>query len=288
MKNKSILKIGISLVIAILLFVVLIMTEQSILSDYEKVKVVVVKQDVPKGTEITSENVDKYFKEYEVDKNLEAEGSFKELRVTNAKEKTDKKDEKVETSKQDKKETCTLEGYVTLDEIKKNEILNEKDLRKKNDMLAGIDLPTEVTFKVNTIDASLGGSLRSGTMVDITVYSNRDQVSNYVLKNAYIYKAMAENGQLVGNDDTSTNTTMFTVIVDRSFVTEFYAAMQRGEVSLAWPSEPGEYTEFDNGFASEVEEESLVSGAEGTILYNDEEIETLENGEVPETTTEAE
>ena len=273
MKNKSILKIGISLVIAILLFVVLIMTEQSILSDYEKVKVVVVKQDVPKGTEITAKNVDTYFNMYEVDKKLEAEGSFKTLKKT---------DEKT------KKETCTLEGYVALDEIKKNEILNEKDLRKKNDMLAGIDLPTEVTFKVNTIDASLGGSLRSGTMVDITVYSNRDQVSNYVLKNAYIYKAMAENGQLVGNDDTSTNTTMFTVIVDRSFVTEFYAAMQRGEVSLAWPSEPGEYTEFDNGFASEVEEESLVSGAEGTILYNDEEIETLENGEVPETTTEAE
>lgn len=274
MKNKSIIKIVISLVIAILLFVVLLMTEQSVLSDYEKVQVVVVKQDVPKGTEITAKNTDTYFKIYEVDKKLEAEGSFKTLKTT---------DEKT------KKETYTLEGYVALDELKKNEILNVKDLKKKNDMLAGIEIPTEVTFKTNTINSALGGSLRSGSMVDITVYSSKDQISNYVLKNAYIYKAMAENGQLVTNDDTSTNTTMFTVIVDRSFVNEFYAAMQRGAVSLAWPSEPGQYMEFDNGFAAEAEQETLMSGAEGTIIdgqsgtiiYNDEEIQDLEDGVLP-------
>ena len=56
-----------SLLVATALFGVLIGVEKNIMSSYEKEEVVLCKEDVPKGTKITKENVDQYFYMYEVD-----------------------------------------------------------------------------------------------------------------------------------------------------------------------------------------------------------------------------
>lgn len=239
-KNKPFLKIIISLVIAVLLFIVLLLTEKSMLSDYDKITVVVAKQDIPEGIEITNENYNQYFTTCEVNKEVNSEGIVKNIT----------KKEKVQndtTNKENKTiETCVLDGCITTTNIYKNEIIYEKDFVSTNDLLDGIEVPTEVTFSVNSIDAALGGSIRPGQLVDITVYSDKKEASFYILKNAYIYKAMDESGKLISNDDTETSATMFTIIVDRDFAREFYAALNIGDVSIAWPSEPGKYTEYTN------------------------------------------
>ena len=56
-----------SFLVAMALFGVLVGVEKNLLSDYEKVSVVLCKTDVPKGTKITKENVNQYFYDYEVD-----------------------------------------------------------------------------------------------------------------------------------------------------------------------------------------------------------------------------
>ena len=74
-KEKKTITVLLPALIAIALFIVLVMYQESILRGYDNEKMVVAIAEVPERTNITKDNVGQYFKVKDVRKSLKVEGT---------------------------------------------------------------------------------------------------------------------------------------------------------------------------------------------------------------------
>lgn len=157
-----------SLVISILLFFVLIGLEISILEKYEKIGVVVAKDSIESGTEITNENREDFFELKEVDLSLKTKGSFISL--------------------------SELEDYIVREDIEKAEIVSANNLIKKKSVLNVLKEPVEVAFKADDISQVVGGILRTGDLIDISIVNNKGMGTEKIFHNIYVSRVFNTSG----------------------------------------------------------------------------------------------
>ena len=203
------LKIVISLVVAIVLFFVLLTVESSMLKNYEKKMVVIATQPILRGTVIDQANVNVYFKNYEVDKKLVSENT-----ITKTEE---------------------LVGTIVVNNLDPNEIVNANDFKSEKDVIARLEEPVKVSVAVSGISNAVGGRIRSGDLVDITVLNKNTGDAEYLLEDVYILEAMTSDGVTVAKEDTSRMTTLFNVLIDKKDVNDAVLALSQGTIVLTYP-----------------------------------------------------
>ena len=185
-KKSKFSHIAISLIGAIILFCTLLGVEAKILAPNGKAKVLIAKSDIDENTVITSKNIDKLFKEKEVDGELEVTKSVK-----------DKKD---------------LINTVTTKEINKNEVISKNSFIDKDNLLAKIENPVETSIKVSDLSQVVGGILREGDIIDISVINSTSGESKVVLENVYVDKAIASDGTEIDREKNAVATVLNIII----------------------------------------------------------------------------
>lgn len=165
----------ISLIITIGLFMGLLFVEKTVLQQNGTIKVFVANSDIEKGTFINDAGLDK-FKEKVVDADLNINGAV--------------------TKKED------LIKMITKENLNKGEIISVNSFISEENVLKDISDPVETSFNVADISQVVGGILRKGDMIDISVIDSNTKTSQEVLKSVYVDKALGTDGKKLSKEDT--------------------------------------------------------------------------------------
>lgn len=166
--NKK--SIFISFILALGAFIGLLFVEESVLKPNGTVNGFVAKVDIDKGMLITESNISNYFTEKNnIDGSLEVTGAVK--------------------TKEE------LINNITNQNINKGEVVSINSFVAKDDILAKIENPVETSFNVSDISQVVGGILREGDLIDISIVDNNSKESTKILKNVYVDKAISSDGK---------------------------------------------------------------------------------------------
>lgn len=192
MKNIKPKSLIISACVAIVVFIALLFVEKSLLKPNGAVEGFVAVSDIDKGTVITEENISKLFTEKNnIDGALEVSGAVK--------------------TKDD------LINKVAKENINKGEVVSNNSFISKDDKFKDIDDLVEVSFNVSDISQVVGGILRSGDIIDISIIDNNTNESMIVLEDIYVDKAISSDGlQIDRSSDLSALTINILVSKDDS------------------------------------------------------------------------
>ena len=193
-----------SFLVAVALFGVLVGVEKNILSDYEKVSVVLCKTDVPKGTRITKENVSQYFYDYEVDIALVNDTCIKD------------KNEVIDT--------------VVEKSLSAHEILRKDDCTKEAEIYNKFSNPVQASITATNPGDIVSGTIRRGDYVDIAVVNKDTLEYDLMLKKVYVVDAFTSTGEKVSENAEGTAATMLTVVEEKDNLAKFYSARETGNV----------------------------------------------------------
>lgn len=193
-----------SFLVAVALFGVLVGVEKNLLSDYEKVSVVLCKIDVPKGTKITKENVSQYFYDYEVDIALVNDTCIKD------------KNEVIDT--------------VVEKSLSAHEILRKDDCTKEAEIYNKFSNPVEASITATNPGDIVSGTIRRGDYVDIAVVNKDTLEYDLMLKKVYVVDAFTSTGEKVSENAEGTAATMLTVVEEKDNLAKFYSARETGNV----------------------------------------------------------
>ncbi len=202
-KKHTVFKLLGSFIVAAALFLVLVGIERNMLSDFDKKEAVISRVEVPRGTEITDKNVEKYFYMREVDAVLVDDTCVK-----------------------DKSE---LEGTIISSTLSANEIVREDAFSEEMAVYQKFKEPAEGSF-VSDVSNMVSGTIRQGDYVDIAVV-NKDTLE-YVLqlKEVYVLDAFTNTGERVRPDNKVVAATMLTIVEEKDNLAKFYSAMELGDV----------------------------------------------------------
>lgn len=192
MKNIKPKSLIISACVAIVVFIALLFIEKSLLKPNGTVEGFVAVSDIDKGTVITEENISKLFTEKNnIDGALEVSGAVK--------------------TKDD------LINKIAKENINKGEVVSNNSFISKDDKFKDIDDLVEVSFNVSDISQVVGGILRSGDIIDISIIDNNTNESMIVLEDIYVDKAISSDGlQIDRSSDLSALTINILVSKDDS------------------------------------------------------------------------
>lgn len=167
-KDKKFGNIVISLIVSIALFVTLIMIESNITAPNGTATVVRAISDIKKGTVIDNSNKSNYFVVDEVDGKYNFDTAIRNL------------DE--------------LSNMIIDREVRKGEIISSERLMSKDSLLSKIENPVETSVRVNDISQVVGGILREGDIIDISVVNSTTTENEKVLEGVYVSKAFSSDG----------------------------------------------------------------------------------------------
>lgn len=206
-KEKKTITVLLPALIAIALFIVLVMYQESILRGYDNEKMVVAIAEVPERTNITKDNVGQYFKVKDVRKSLKVEGTVND--------------------------TEKLIGLTTTNKILGNQVVSTEWFVNPEDYILSLNTPIEMSIGVEKASDAVGGTLRSGDYVDVNVII--DGKAEKVIEGAYIKTALdSSNAVAEEKDDVATT---FILVIDESNKTRLLEKLDAGQLFVTLPNE---------------------------------------------------
>lgn len=215
--EKGKYKILISAILACAVTVGLIKYQEQALSKYETVGVVCVKPSVKslkEGTVINEETVKKYFSVEQRQKNTVSSTALMDMEK--------------------------LIGKRTSIELYANDVITTAQFSDINEKLHEISDPVETSINATDLSQLVGGILREGDTIDISVIGDEGQLV-YELQDVYVTKAFDSSGQIIdenlneaGDGTTSNeNAMIINVIIEKSDEALLDQQLSNGVVRIA-------------------------------------------------------
>ena len=215
--EKGNYKILISAILACAVTVGLIKYQEQALSKYETVGVVCVKPSVKslkEGTVINEETVKKYFSVEQRQKNTVSSNALMDMEK--------------------------LIGKRTSIELYANDVITTAQFSDINEKLHEISDPVETSINATDLSQLVGGILREGDTIDISVIGDEGQLV-YELRDVYVTKAFDSSGQIIdenlneaGDGTTSNeNAMIINVIIEKSDEALLDQQLSNGVVRIA-------------------------------------------------------
>ena len=215
--EKGKYKILISAILACAVTVGLIKYQEQALSKYETVGVVCVKPSVKslkEGTVINEETVKKYFSVEQRQKNTVSSNALIDMEK--------------------------LIGKRTSIELYANDVITTAQFSDINEKLHEISDPVETSINATDLSQLVGGILREGDTIDISVIGDEGQLV-YELRDVYVTKAFDSSGQIIdenlneaGDGTTSNeNAMIINVIIEKSDEALLDQQLSNGVVRIA-------------------------------------------------------
>ena len=187
--NRDLKRMAISFFVAAVLFVSLMTLEKSILNKEKTIATIKAAVGIQEGMVITKENVKELFVETKIPGGLMVEGA-----IAN---------------------TDELIGQLTTKDMKTNEIVYEDAVILKEDVLADIEEPIEASILVNDISQVVGGILREGDMVSISVVDDSTGMNEEIFDRVYVTKALNSSGKEAAKGDSEASAVVLNLIIDK-------------------------------------------------------------------------
>lgn len=207
-KNITLKMFIIALVMSIAAFITILMIEKMVLTNYEKVDVVVAKKDISAKTFISEDDADEYFEIMKVPKEALLENAITEM--------------------------SEIKDYMASHDMQaKEQLTKNKMLNTTSGVLEEFEEPVEVSLMVDNLSLAVSGTLRKGDRVDIAAYTDViEKKTDTILENVYVSGTYDTNGEQVTADSEAISSVVFNFIIERSDYISFLNGTSNGGVQL--------------------------------------------------------
>lgn len=274
-KRAKLNRILFGFVMAIVVFVALVTVENAVIKNEIKIPTVVATQEIPERTVIDSEQLTTYFRVVDVPEAYRPADAISSL--------------------------SEMGSVIMTHSISAQEPICKSAYTSKDDILANIEDPIEISIGLGELDTSVAGKLRAGDIVNISrivqIPINDEEFEtqvDYIVENALVVEAHAGTPE-VDRTDTETSSSIITVYVPRDCEQLIYRALTEGtlRVGLVKDADGTEYTVMDEIIAinsdtvmeDEVAETEAEQTDEAEQAAEETTAETAETAETEETTS---
>ncbi len=210
----------VGLVLAIGAYIALIAIEKNVLKNQDKTDILVSVQAVPRGTMITQDTWNYYFKQDSIYSSLVPEGAI-----------TDP--------------TVFTEKYSAYN-ISSNTILSESMLINGDEIKGDMSSPVLVSFAATTLDDNVAGVIRSGDYINIYTFKVTEKEGTGILtpveketevellkENVYVQGVYTAGGlPITGLEETPPVASVYTVYLDESEVQDFFKIIEESTIKV--------------------------------------------------------
>lgn len=193
-----------ALLAAFTVYAVMLQTEKSILTKYEKATVYVVAEKVTKGQLITEGNLERFFQLAEVDQNCVSVLSL-----------CDPKD---------------LVGRIAACDMEVGAVPTPGMFLLQRDILAQLKEPVIAGFKAEDLYQVIGGVLRAGDRIHI--YTVNEEETTLLWENVFVQCAFDQAGNRIENGDETTAAQRLNVYLNKADVETFYSGLAGGSLRV--------------------------------------------------------
>ena len=181
------------------------------LESYQTKQVVVATKDIQSGAKINADDLNKYFKIIEVNKDCVTESFY---------------------SMNELQSWIAEKGAILLNySLKKNEIIYADKFSCVDEKVKEYENPVEVGVKVNSFEYCVGGILRTGDIVDLCVF-NTDTGLEERLEDVLILKAFDAGGLEILPENTESVSVAFNIMMEQSEFDRFNSAFNNGTIRI--------------------------------------------------------
>ena len=209
--NKKIVIALFSLFVGLLLFIFLLRFEAVSLEAYQTRQVVIAKQDIASGEKVNKAEIKRYFRTVYVNEDCAVDGfsSIEEL-----------------------ENYIDRKGSILFSEnVKEKEIIYVEKFLSVDEMTMQFENPVEVGVKVNSYEYCVGGTLRTGDIVDLSIV-NLDVGSEILLEDILIIKAFDVNGSEILPDDKQSVSVGFNIMMRKQDFETYNSALENGKIRI--------------------------------------------------------
>ena len=203
--NGSILA---AFIAAAAVFAVMLQTEKRTLAEYEKKEVYVAATDIPRGEELTQENIEDYVMPLEIDQRI--------VPVTAVMDRDN------------------LYGRITVCDIGQGSVITGEMTEGKEQILGEMTEPVIAGFRAEDLYQAVGGVLRAGDRIHIYCVEQEEEEQNGKLlwENVFVQQVFDRNGAAIGGDDGTTPAQRVNIYMEKERVADFYAALAQGSLRV--------------------------------------------------------
>lgn len=191
-----------AIIFALIAFVCLVILNNKLSGNMDKVDLVIAAKTIPKNTLITDDNVKEYFT------TIRAQRIFKTPNAVT--------------------DTSELVGQYALNGIWDKAPINKDMFQSQLDIFAAYKKPVQASFNVANLSDAVCGRLRAGDYVDI--FGVDINQGKRIIENVYIFKAYDSAGVQISVSDTTAIATNFTIILESGEEEVLYEMLKNSTV----------------------------------------------------------
>ncbi len=210
MNKKKKVWIGvISIVLALLLFMVLMVIQQSMQEKPESKWVLCAKESIPKSVVLTEENISLYAEKKEIPVMWLPEGYISSMEQLN--------------------------GMISEVKIAKGSILNSAKFSLYDEYYAEYQELSWISVPIKELYEGVAGSLRPGDYIDIYLVKEEDKKYFCEVLEERVPIAATYNNQgiAIEGDDTAGLTQLIVIPIEKQNVAQFYERLAQGNIRIA-------------------------------------------------------
>ena len=197
--------VAVAFVAALTLFFVLLHVEKEALKAYETASVWVAGKEIPNGFVITKEDIEDYFEQKEVNKDILPIGYLTSVQA--------------------------LEEKQAVLDISKGTILTDNMFCSREMYAEQMKSPVLVGVKAEDISQMVSGVLRAGDMVHI--YTVQEETGARLLwEDVLVYESFDSSGMYIEAHDKTSCAARINLVLEKSEIEDFYTLLSRGDLEV--------------------------------------------------------
>lgn len=198
--------IAASLLASLFVYLVLINVEKNALSDYEKGKVIVAVGNIARGEEFVPDNINKFFAEIQMDKNLIPQSAVTDVTV--------------------------LGQMAAAVEIDQGSIITLSMLNNRDEMIRSMREPVVAGFKADDLFQVVSGTIRAGDRIHIYTVDEDINAAYLVWEDVLVQQVFDSSGNSIPAQDKESSAARFNIILEEDSVEQFYSELAGGSLRV--------------------------------------------------------
>ncbi len=207
----------VGLILAVIVYIALVAIEKNILEHQDTKEVLVATAIIPKGTLVSNDNWEQYFKLKEMYSDIVPENSAVDI--------------------------TTLSDKYALFDIEPNTIVSPSMFIEDDSVKLGLEDPVLVSFTAANLTDNVAGIIRAGDYIDIYSIKSvavsegistkvQKEIAPY-LENVYVEGVYTAAGVPVsGQEEQATVASVYTIYIDRSNVKDFFETIETSTIKV--------------------------------------------------------
>lgn len=198
--------IAASLLASLFVYLVLLNVEKNALSDYEKGKVIVAVENIARGEEFVPDNINKFFAEIQMDKNLIPQSAVTDFTV--------------------------LGQMAAAVEIDQGSIITLSMLNNRDEMIRSMREPVVAGFKADDLFQVVSGTIRAGDRIHIYTVDEDINAAYLVWEDVLVQQVFDSSGNSIPAQDKESSAARINIILEEDSVEQFYSELAGGSLRV--------------------------------------------------------